>query len=292
MLDRRFIEQYARGCGVNLDVAEREVTLSYVLAALHEHGLASELAFKGGTYFRKMVFGTLGRFSEDLDFVYLGDDWEEWYLRLEQAWAIPYHGVRLKVDEYYDTATSLGLEVSYTHAFVTEGHFTLDLSRRAPMILPLEVCDPVSQSYFPRLPFTAPSLPCMHLAEAWAEKVRASYERTKARDLYDLSLLAKRPVDMRLLRRLVILKMWEDRRAFRADDLWVRWSDAEDDWSGLERLCRPPLTPFSETLAACYTRYLALHDLDSAERDLAIDVAHRQRARAMDMAAEARTCIN
>lgn len=285
MIERRFVDQYARGSGVTLDVAEREVTLTYVLAVLREHDLDVDLAFKGGTFLRKMVFGNAGRFSEDLDFVYVGDDWEGWYLRLEDACRYPFYGLQLTVDEMYETDSSLGLEMSYSHEFVTAGHFSLDLSRRAPLILPQEVRPPVDQAYFARLPFQPPAVRCMHLVEAWAEKVRASYERAKPRDLLDLFLLAQRPVDMRLLRRLIVLKIWEDRQPFRPADLMVRWADVEDDWDSLHRLCRHPV-PFDAAFTACRARYAALEDLDAGERALAADGTRRQTRQADEMRRE------
>jgi len=283
MIERRFVDQYARGSGVNLDVGEREVTLTYVLAALHEHGLGADIAFKGGTFLRKMVFGNNGRFSEDLDFQYVGSDWEDWYLRLEEACREPFCGVRLTVDEMYETDNSLGLEMSYGHSFVTAGHFSLDLSRRASLILPSETRLPVEQAYFTRLPFTPPAVKCMHLVEAWAEKLRASYERAKPRDLLDLYLLTQRPVDLRLLRRLTVLKVWEDRQPFRPGDLVVHWADVEEDWGSLGRLCRKPIPV---AFAACRTRYAALEALDPGERDLAADASRRRTEQAADLRCE------
>ena len=39
-----------------------------LLGALVDAGVMDHLAFKGGTCLRKLVFGSAGRFSEDLDF--------------------------------------------------------------------------------------------------------------------------------------------------------------------------------------------------------------------------------
>jgi predicted nucleotidyltransferase component of viral defense system len=74
MIADKFVDLYARNAGLRDKlVAERDVVLTYVLSALFDHGVMTELAFKGGTCLRKIVFGSSGRFSEDLDFTLASD---------------------------------------------------------------------------------------------------------------------------------------------------------------------------------------------------------------------------
>ena len=69
MIADKFVDLYARNSGLRDKlVAERDVVLTYALRALHDSGVSTHLAFKGGTCLRKTVFGSAGRFSEDLDF--------------------------------------------------------------------------------------------------------------------------------------------------------------------------------------------------------------------------------
>jgi hypothetical protein len=42
---------------------EIDVILTHLLQLFHEHGLTEHLAFKGGTFLRKMVFGPRGRLA-------------------------------------------------------------------------------------------------------------------------------------------------------------------------------------------------------------------------------------
>jgi predicted nucleotidyltransferase component of viral defense system len=49
MIEKRLVQWYAADAGVDLDIAEREVTLTYVLRVLADQGLLQKLAFKGGT---------------------------------------------------------------------------------------------------------------------------------------------------------------------------------------------------------------------------------------------------
>ncbi|MEK7668272.1 MAG: nucleotidyl transferase AbiEii/AbiGii toxin family protein [Gemmatimonadota bacterium] len=69
MIAPKFVDLYARNAGLRDKlVAERDVVLTYALRALLDEGVMDHLAFKGGTCLRTMVFGSSGRFSEDLDF--------------------------------------------------------------------------------------------------------------------------------------------------------------------------------------------------------------------------------
>ena len=69
MIADKFVDLYARNSGLRDKlVAELDVVLTYALDALVEGGVMADLAFKGGTCLRKLVFGSSGRFSEDLDF--------------------------------------------------------------------------------------------------------------------------------------------------------------------------------------------------------------------------------
>ena len=47
---------------------ETDALLTFLLEMFVEYGLMNDLAFKGGTMLRKMVFGQQGRLSTDLDF--------------------------------------------------------------------------------------------------------------------------------------------------------------------------------------------------------------------------------
>ncbi len=69
MIEDKFVDLYARNSGLRDKlVAERDVVLTYALRALLDASVMDHLAFKGGTYLRKLIFGSAGRFSEDLDF--------------------------------------------------------------------------------------------------------------------------------------------------------------------------------------------------------------------------------
>src|SRR3954469_1975370 len=76
MVARAFVRQYAVSQQIAEDVADQEIVLHYALALMNDVGLvglgadgkaAGPLLFKGGTALRKCVFGSTGRFSQDID---------------------------------------------------------------------------------------------------------------------------------------------------------------------------------------------------------------------------------
>jgi predicted nucleotidyltransferase component of viral defense system len=69
MISAPRLRQYIASTGATPEIALQEVVLTYVLAALYEQPFAEQLAFKGGTALRKLLYGAEGRFSVDLDFL-------------------------------------------------------------------------------------------------------------------------------------------------------------------------------------------------------------------------------
>src|SRR3989337_1740141 len=76
MVPLSVVRQYAAGQQIAAEVADQEIVLHYALALLNQAGLvgrvgqggpAGPLLFKGGTALRKCVFGSTGRFSQDID---------------------------------------------------------------------------------------------------------------------------------------------------------------------------------------------------------------------------------
>ncbi len=105
MIADKFVNLYARNGGLRDKlVAERDVVLTYALRALHEGGIDAHLAFEGGTCMRETVFGSAGRFSEDLDFTLDASEPEDDVLvSLVGVFNRELHGITFTFDEYYKT---------------------------------------------------------------------------------------------------------------------------------------------------------------------------------------------
>jgi predicted nucleotidyltransferase component of viral defense system len=272
----KFVDLYARNAGLRDKlVAERDVVLTYALTALIEDGVMAELAFKGGTCLRKLVFGSSGRFSEDLDFTLATDQPEDdVLLRLVEAFNRTHHGVTFTFDEYYktDDDTSFGGDVSYRHDWNERGHFRLQVSLRERPTLPVVARPMKAQGYFAQLEFTPPTVRTLAPLEMIAEKVRASFQRVKVRDLYDLRCFAATPFDGELLRRLAVLKLWQVRDPFDPELFFARLRDGRYDWEDLHRLLRSSerLEP-DDVLCSVETRFAVLRSLTELERKVIAD---------------------
>ena len=175
-------------------------------------GVADHLAFKGGTCLRKLFFGLSGRFSEDLDYTLDTDRPDDDVLtEIVQVFNREHHGITFTFDEYYktDADTSFGGDVLYRHAWNSAGRFRLQVSLRERPTLPVVSKAMQHQAYFNHLEFDLFEVRSLEPVEMIAEKVRAAFQRAKGRDLYDLHRLSTMPFDAELLRRLVVLKLWQ-----------------------------------------------------------------------------------
>jgi predicted nucleotidyltransferase component of viral defense system len=121
MIEKRLVQWYAADGGVDLDVAEREIVLAYVLHILLERGLLRHLAFKGGTALRKLFLGNTGRFSLDLDFTSTSVVEPE-TLVLDLVSSLhgqAHYGLLFSVPspDYYAAQDSCGAEITYRHSW-------------------------------------------------------------------------------------------------------------------------------------------------------------------------------
>jgi predicted nucleotidyltransferase component of viral defense system len=95
VLSQPKVQRYAVESGLrDIMIAEKEVVLTFLLQLLSEHGILDRFAFKGGTCLRKMVIGSQGRFSTDLDFTGLEEhDHETVVLDMMTAFEETFHGI-------------------------------------------------------------------------------------------------------------------------------------------------------------------------------------------------------
>jgi len=208
MLDQKYVTFYARSSKVRLDVAERDVVLTYVLRILSDE-ILPKLAFKGGTCLKKVYFGNTGRFSMDLDFTSCGMTLEELKGKLRQLFdSKAAYGIDFNVlEDHVSTATAVGGEsyiavVKYAHSWNAGSEFEIEVSYREEPVLPLQESLLLSEMYFKYCEFSRFRVRCLQKEELLAEKLRAAQQRVRSRDLYDLYLFSGRPFDKDLVRSL------------------------------------------------------------------------------------------
>ena len=286
MLTQPQVQRYSTESGLrDIMIAEKEVVLTFLLQLLSERGILDRLAFKGGTCLRKMFVGSQGRFSTDLDFTGIEEhDHEEIILDMMQTFELPFHGIQFAIPDegYYETQDGLswGVNPIYSHDWNASGvrEVRLQVSRRETPTLPMERRPQIEQSYFKLLPFAHADITCLALPEIIGEKIRACYQRNKARDIYDLSVFATRPLEHALIRRLVVLKLWQARDTFDPARLMQKFQDGKDfDWDDLRQLLRRTIVIDRDRITAdCVSGFRFLAELTPDERALANDQHQRE----------------
>ncbi|HLG20738.1 MAG TPA: nucleotidyl transferase AbiEii/AbiGii toxin family protein [Bdellovibrionota bacterium] len=288
MIEQRYADLFAQGSQVNLEIAEREIVLTYVLKILEDAGLLKALAFKGGTCLRKCVYGKETRFSVDLDFTSSNvANADDVILELLTALGKPAYGLTFNVNtkDFYvaEDGFSCGAIVSYGHSW-NEARFKLDISLREPPSLSLVNLPLKPQTYFKTLEFAPFSVSCFSFEELLAEKIRASFQRVRSRDLYDLAKAAEKPLNGTLIRALAVIKCWNVREAFDPAGFLKRFRLGKYDWNDLKQLVRRSENVVPEKLISlCESRYKFLLALTEKEKQLIAD-AKRHRSPALPRA--------
>jgi predicted nucleotidyltransferase component of viral defense system len=294
MLTANQLRQVAARSGAR-DIAnvEIDVILTYLLQLFHERGLMEHLAFKGGTMLRKMVFGPRGRLSTDLDFTRRTTiSLDDLMLMMLAALDQPYHGLSFRLNrdkDWYFTADGCAANPVCSHANNARGvKIKLQVSTREEPILPVLATPQLQQDYFRLLPFELAAIPTLAFDEVVAEKVRAASQRSKIRDLHDLSELAKRPLNRDQIRALAVLKLWNGGGQGLDFEIFRQRVEggADYDIGDLRNLLRKDEAP---DLAAMIKRavdgFQFLGAMTDLERVLAADQAMQARKEAADLMA-------
>lgn len=292
MLTQAAIRQFAVGQRIDAEVADQEIVLHYALALLHEAGLTGRresrvgpLLFKGGTALRKCIFGSTGRFSQDIDFDVAERNGFEAEVETAFGDANPYFGINFTIEDFrYSQNGNFSATIGYEHR-VGRGRFELQISyRHAGILDPLPLILQI-QPYFRHIECGVPELFGLDPYEMIGEKIMACNRRLggSGKDVYDLYLWAQRPFSHDLVRQLAVLKCWTDQRRNRPFDPAAfldalvpanfRWTDLRGLIPGglesdQERIC---------TIARSRLQFLA--DCTDDERAILADhTAHRERA--------------
>jgi predicted nucleotidyltransferase component of viral defense system len=214
MLTTQQIRRIADQSGArDIEKVEIDIILTHLLQLFHEKGITEHIAFKGGTMLRKMIFGPRGRYSTDLDFTLRSNLRDEEVMEMIlDALSSSYHGISFKIaDKDWDfTDGSFFANPVCSHAGNEKGiKIKIQVSLREKPILPVRAMPQIQQGYFKELPFELADIPSLAQEEALSEKIRAASQRSKIRDVHDLSQAVNVKIDRELTRSLVVVKLWE-----------------------------------------------------------------------------------
>ena len=166
MIPNAIIRQYAAGQQIDADVAGQDIVLHYALALLNEAGLLGRdaqgepgpLLFKGGTALRKCVFGSTGRFSQDIDLDATHKNGFEAQIETELAQRNPYYEITLQIATFrYSQDGNFSGTIAYEHPHGS-GAFELQISYRLDPILQPRDLPLAEQPYFQRVECPIPTL--------------------------------------------------------------------------------------------------------------------------------------
>ena len=196
--------------------------MTILLQRIYTSPLHDRLAFKGGTALRKLVFGSSGRFSEDLDFAVLSDDHELVQLDLEDLLIAESEDevrVRLIRSEVAGPGT-----MQATFEFdspIGADRFELDVTSSARPVLLGAVRQQLSlQTYFAGLGFAVTEVLAVRSCEMAAEKLCAIHRRSdnqNPKDLWDLWkwLAVASPLEAEILKVIWPARLWRDEAIWR-----------------------------------------------------------------------------
>jgi predicted nucleotidyltransferase component of viral defense system len=162
---------------------EQDLILSRLIVEIANHDLlGQELAFRGGTCIHKLFLPTPARYSEDLD-----------YVRQTRSGIKPYLAALIEI------ATSIGLEVAGTERSGSMVHARFDAaptSGSGRIRVKVEINIVETEALQPRIevPYGIDSpwwqgsakVSTFALEELMGTKLRALFQRSKGRDLFDL----------------------------------------------------------------------------------------------------------
>jgi predicted nucleotidyltransferase component of viral defense system len=286
MLTANQLRQIAGRSGArDIGNVEIDVILTYLLQLFTERGITAHVAFKGGTMLRKMVFGPRGRLSTDLDFTSRSEiSRDDLMMMMLEAVDQPYRGITFRFDrekDWYFTDDGCAANPVCAHAENENGvKIKLQVSMRERPIRSVAPLPQLAQDYFNLLDFAPAEIPCLVFEEVIAEKIRAASQRSKIRDLHDLSEVAERPLRRDLIRGLAVLKLWDsegpnlDYERFRQRIMDAHDYDVADLANLLRRDQRPDLGAMINRVVNGF-RFLG--EMTEQERVLVQDEARRRR---------------
>lgn len=184
------IQQKANAVGVRDQQIEKDYMLSWILFGLSKHAnLSNAIVFKGGTVLKKVYFEAY-RFSEDLDFTLLNNEWENeqifaWFKEsfdfIKEEANIP---LEIMSDHVHQDG-GINFFISYKGPLGGQGtnkQVKVDISRNEKLVF-----EPVKKEVF--LGYSdlqQHQILCYSLEEVWVEKMRSIMQRMQARDFYDI----------------------------------------------------------------------------------------------------------
>ena len=203
-----------------LMVAEKDYFLALVSKIVYESPLRDKLVFKGGTALHHCYLKQM-RFSEDLDFTSLDRN-----LKLEDVKKIlePYDFLSVK-KEYVSKATIKIERLIYNGPLGQPNSLKLEIDFIQNVVLPAK------DLAYNNIWKVDTKMRTMDIREIAAEKIRATSDRARYRDFYDLLQIFKN-FNPNLEEIIGLIKQKEVRRPISKESIMAKWEIAKQEKSG------------------------------------------------------------
>jgi len=200
-----------------LQTAEKDYYLALALQVVFSSPLQAKLVFKGGTAIHHCYLEQK-RFSEDLDFTAMDSS-----VSLGEIRSVLETSGIFRVNKVYESDYTIKIErLQYPGLLGQPGNIKLEIDLRQNIVLPVEpvLCRNVwNIDLYPVV---------MHPLEVCAEKLRATAQRARYRDFYDLYFLRK-DLHLDIGSAIDLLRKKEIRIPITADNIRKNWRIAREE---------------------------------------------------------------
>jgi len=205
-----------RSLKYRLDIAQKDYFLAMVLQLIYDSPLKNKLIFKGGTAIHHSYLSQK-RFSEDVDFTSLDNE-----ISFEEVKGIIEGNGTFVVDKVYESIYTIKIErLKYEGLLGQNGSIKIEIDRHQNVILPGREIQYKNVWNVPVSPIL------MDEREILAEKIRATSQRARYRDFYDLYfLLTELKLDLDFS--LELLKQKEIRKPILSKNIINNWQIARE----------------------------------------------------------------
>ena len=203
-----------------LAIAEKDYFLALVSKIIYDSSLRDKLVFKGGTALHHCYLNQM-RFSEDLDFTSLDRN-----IKLEDVKKIfePYDFLEVK-KEYTSNATIKLERLTYNGPLGQPNSLKLEIDFIQNVILPARDLE------YKNVWKVDTKVKVMDIREIVAEKIRASSDRARYRDFYDLFQIFKNnKIDLKEI--VELIKQKEIRKPISQKSMLANWKIAKQEKVG------------------------------------------------------------
>lgn len=253
MLSADQIRRLAGHAGLAPEVLERDYALVWLLYGIYRNPLLRDiLIFKGGTAIRKVYFPETWRLSEDLDFTIVKRKHpqviESNFKELLESVKTE-SGMGFELSNFIATLWTVLGNIKHVGPLNTEKNIALDITLKERL---------VQQSEWRTIDPGYPDLQkfdvqVYSLIEILVEKIRAIFQRSKARDYYDVwRRLTDGRFDREVIRSLVVKKCETAGVGYQPDLIFDegRLNEVRSGWNaGLEHLTKD-LPEFDAVISA------------------------------------------